>query len=75
MEGQPEKRHNVRAQHHEAVSDWLKPFSLNNCNWCVSLDIAYILALTFGAVTTEFGNSFHSLVILTGKDCRLKFNF
>ena len=26
MEGQPEKRHNVRAQQQEAVSDWLTPF-------------------------------------------------
>ena len=30
---------------------------------------------TFGAFTTKSGNSFHTLVILTGKDCRLKFNF
>ena len=28
MTGQPEKRHNVRAQQQEAVSDWLNPFSL-----------------------------------------------
>ena len=28
MAGQPEKRHNVRAQQQEAVSDWLNPFSL-----------------------------------------------
>ena len=27
MEGQPEKRHNVRAQQQEGVSDWLNPFS------------------------------------------------
>ena len=27
MEGQPEKRHNVRAQQQEAVSDWLNTFS------------------------------------------------
>ena len=26
MEGQPEKRHSVRAQQQEAVSDWLNPF-------------------------------------------------
>ena len=26
MEGQPEKRHNVRAQQQEVVSDWLTPF-------------------------------------------------
>ena len=26
MEGQPEKRHNVRAQQQEDVSDWLNPF-------------------------------------------------
>ena len=26
MEGQPEKRHNVRAQQTEVVSDWLNPF-------------------------------------------------
>ena len=35
----------------------------------------FLNVLTFGGVTTEFGNSFHTLVILTGKDCRLKFNF
>ena len=35
----------------------------------------FLNVLTFGAVTTESGNSFHSFVILTGKDCRLKFNF
>ena len=28
MAGQPEKRHNVRAQQQEAVSDWLNPLSL-----------------------------------------------
>ena len=32
MEGEPGKRHNygdnVRAQQHDAVSDWLNPFSL-----------------------------------------------
>ena len=28
MEDQPEKRHNVRAQQQDAVSDWLNPFSL-----------------------------------------------
>ena len=28
MAGQPEKRHNVRAQQQEAVSDWLNPISL-----------------------------------------------
>ena len=28
MAGQPEKRHNVRAQKQEVVSDWLNPFSL-----------------------------------------------
>ena len=28
MEGQPEKRHNVRAQEQEDVSDWLNPLSL-----------------------------------------------
>ena len=28
MAGQPEKRHNVRAQQQEAVSDWLIPVSL-----------------------------------------------
>ena len=27
MEGQPEKRHNVRAQQQEAMSDWLTPAS------------------------------------------------
>ena len=27
MEGQPEKRHNVRAQQEEAVSDWLNTLS------------------------------------------------
>ena len=26
--GQPEKRHNVRAQKQEVVSDWLNPISL-----------------------------------------------
>ena len=26
MEGQPEKRHNLRAQQQEVVSDWLTPF-------------------------------------------------
>ena len=26
MEGQPEKRHNVRAQQQKVVSDWLTPF-------------------------------------------------
>ena len=28
MADQPEKRHNVRVQQQEAVSDWLNPFSL-----------------------------------------------
>ena len=28
MTGQPEKRHNVRAQQQEDVSDWLNTFSL-----------------------------------------------
>ena len=28
MEGQPEKRHNVRAQQMEASPDWLNQFSL-----------------------------------------------
>ena len=28
MAGQPEKRHNVRAQQQEDLSDWLNPFSL-----------------------------------------------
>ena len=28
MAGQPEKRHNVRAQQQEAVFDWLNPFFL-----------------------------------------------
>ena len=28
MEGQPEKRHDVRAQQQDVVSDWLNPFSL-----------------------------------------------
>ena len=28
MAGQPEKRHNVRAQQQEVVSDWLNAFSL-----------------------------------------------
>ena len=28
MAGQPKKRHYVRAQQQEAVSDWLKPLSL-----------------------------------------------
>ena len=28
MTGEPEKRHNVRAQQHESVPDWLNPFSL-----------------------------------------------
>ena len=28
MVGQPEKRHNVRTQQQEAVSDWLNQFSL-----------------------------------------------
>ena len=28
MSGQPEKRHNVRAQQQEAVRDWLNPLSL-----------------------------------------------
>ena len=28
MEGQPEKRHNVRAQPQEAVPDWLNPLTL-----------------------------------------------
>ena len=28
MAGQPEKRHNVRAQQQEVVSDWLNPLSL-----------------------------------------------
>ena len=28
MEGQPEKRHNVRAQQQEVISDWLNPLSL-----------------------------------------------
>ena len=27
QEGQPEKRHNVRAQQQEDVSDWLNPLS------------------------------------------------
>ena len=31
MVGQPAKRHNVRAQQQEAVSDWLNPFSLGPC--------------------------------------------
>ena len=30
MTGQPEKRHNVRAQQQDAVSDWLKPLSSGN---------------------------------------------
>ena len=28
MTGQPEKRHNVRAQQKEGVPDWLNPFTL-----------------------------------------------
>ena len=28
MEGEPGKRHNVREQQQEAVSNWLNPFSL-----------------------------------------------
>ena len=28
MAGQPKKRHNVRAQQQEAVSDWLNPLPL-----------------------------------------------
>ena len=28
MAGQPEKRHNVRAQQQEVVSDWLTPLPL-----------------------------------------------
>ena len=29
MTGQPEKRHNVRAQQQEGVPDWLNPLSLD----------------------------------------------
>ena len=32
MEGQPEKRHNVRAQQQEDVSDWLTLFKFVLCN-------------------------------------------
>ena len=35
----------------------------------------FLNVLTFGAVTTESGNSFSTLVILAVKDCLLKFNF
>ena len=35
----------------------LKWCSLNNCNWCVSLDIAYILALTLNVRTRAGTNT------------------
>ena len=38
MAGQPEKRHNVRAQLQEAVSDWLNPFSLGTMSASAYID-------------------------------------
>ena len=35
----------------------------------------FLNVFTFGAFTTESGNSFHTLVILTGKECFLMFSF
>ena len=48
-------------------ASWLyRKFSSLQC-----LSNLFFNVLTFEAVTTESGNSFHTLVILTGKDCRL----
>ena len=35
----------------------------------------FLNVFTFGAFTTESGNSFQTLVILTGKECLLMFSF
>ena len=38
MEGQPEKRHYVRAQQQEVVSDWLTPSSLGTMSASAYID-------------------------------------
>ena len=65
-------------------------FALSSARWCPGTGASYLYrkssplqclsnlflnVFTFGAFTTESGNSFHTLVILTGKDCLLMFSF
>ena len=38
MTGQLEKRHNVRAQQQDAISDWLKPLSLGTMSAFAYID-------------------------------------
>ena len=71
-------------------STWSNRLAMSSASWCPGMDASWLYrkysslqclynmffnVLTCGAVTTVSGNSFHTLVTLTGKDCRLKFNF
>ena len=38
MAGQPEKRHNVRAQQQDAASDWLTPLTLGTMSASANIE-------------------------------------